>query len=284
MAKRSRVVTQERVDWRIKEGRGQGSGVDYQPWIKVQDFYSSGQSNRDLGWKTGRQHDLLSQGEFNYFLILEWSDVVTDIQEQFPLLPLEKTLSIARHCGIPHPVNRETKEPEVMTTDFLVTLARPVGSFKVARTIKPAYRLRAKSVIEKFEIERRYWKEQDEVVKDWGIVTEKEVDMVIVENVNWVHKFRYVSALQPLNEKLIQLVAPTLTEMVSRSDDPLSEIALECDDRLGLELGSSLILARHLIASKQWLVDITKPIHPCRKLNLLGVALAGAGLRKAGAK
>ncbi len=278
---RGKTTTQRSHDNRIKEGRGQNSGVDYQPWSRVQDFLSRGQSNRDLGWTTGRQHDFHSQGERNYFLILDWSQVTADIQEQFPLLPLEKTIAIAKHCGIPHPANRETKEPEVMTTDFLITIARPIGGFKVARTVKPSDELSNGRVIEKFEIERRYWKEQG---VDWGIVTEKEIDIVVAMNVDWVHKFRHASALQPMCERLIGQVALTLTRMVSHDTRPLSEIALECDDRLGLEFGSSLSVARHLIASRQWLVDMSKPIHPCRRLELTGSALAGFGWQEAVAK
>jgi TnsA endonuclease N terminal/TnsA endonuclease C terminal len=281
MVKRNIAATYKTIEKRIKAGRGQGSGATYKPWITVQDFSSCGQSNRDLGWKTNRQHDLHSKGERNYFLILEWSPIVTDIQEHFPLLPVEKTLSIAKHCGIRHPVDRQTKEPRVLTTDFLITLARPIGATKVARTFKPADKLIDKRVIELFEIERRFWRDEN---KDWGIVTDKEINLVVAGNVDWVHKFRTPSSLQPLSEKLIQLISLTLSEMVSRSDQPLNEVALECDDRLGLELGTSLSVARHLIASKQWLVDITHPIHPCMKLNLLGVSLATTELRKVGAR
>lgn len=281
MTKQNIAITYKTIEKRIKEGRGQGSGANYKPWITVQDFSSRGQSNRDLGWKTGRQHDLHSQGERNYFLTLEWSPIVTDIQEHFPLLPVEKTLAIAKHCGIQHPVDRETKEPIVRTTDFLITLARPIGTIKVARTFKPADELADKRVIELFEIERRFWKDEN---RDWGIVTDKEIDLIVAGNVDWVHKFRSTSSLQPLSERLIQLIALTLTEMVSRSDQPLNEIALECDDRLGLELGTSLSVARHLIASKQWLVDITQPIHPCMKLGLLGASLATVELRKVGTR
>ena len=88
MARRSGAMTPEKIKRRIKEGRGQNSGGDYRPWITVQDFSSRGQANRELGWKTGRQHDLHSKEEREYFLILEWSPIVIDIQEQFPLPPL----------------------------------------------------------------------------------------------------------------------------------------------------------------------------------------------------
>jgi hypothetical protein len=280
MAERNGKMTKT-DERRLKEGRGQKSGAEYQPWVKVQDFSSNGQSNRDLGWKTGRQHDLHSQGERNYFLNLEWSQGVTDIQEQFPLLPLEKTIAIAKHCGISHPMDSKTKEPTIMTTDFLITLARPVGGVKVARTVKPAENLLDGRVIQKFEIERRYWKEQN---KDWGIVTEKEINTVVALNVDWVHKFRNTSSLRPMSDRLIRQVALTLSEAVSRDDRPLSEIALDCDDLLGLELGKSLSVARHMIASRQWLIDISKPIHPSRRLDLTGTALVESLLSEVIAK
>jgi len=56
--------------------------------------------------------------ERNYFYLTEYSDVVVDIREQFPLLPLEETIVIAEELGLKHPTNPKTQEPIVMTTDF----------------------------------------------------------------------------------------------------------------------------------------------------------------------
>lgn len=38
--------------------------------------------------------------ERNYFYILEYSDIVEDIREQYPLMPIEDTLLIADELGI----------------------------------------------------------------------------------------------------------------------------------------------------------------------------------------
>ena len=40
MAKRKNNLTEKKIAKKIKEGRGQGIGKDYIPWIKVQDFSS----------------------------------------------------------------------------------------------------------------------------------------------------------------------------------------------------------------------------------------------------
>ena len=95
MAKRKRETTRTVIERRIEEGRGQGTGVDYKPWLVVQDVSSRGLVHRIKGWKAERVHHLLSNLERDYFYLLEWSLSVTDIREQFPLLPLAETLEIA---------------------------------------------------------------------------------------------------------------------------------------------------------------------------------------------
>ena len=42
----------------LKEGRGQGTGADYKPWIYIHDFPSRGISARIPGRTTGRIHHL----------------------------------------------------------------------------------------------------------------------------------------------------------------------------------------------------------------------------------
>ena len=55
IAKRKRLVDTEKL---IKEGRGQGLGKEYKPWIRIQDFPSLGRVTRIKGIKTERQHEL----------------------------------------------------------------------------------------------------------------------------------------------------------------------------------------------------------------------------------
>ncbi|KGA96363.1 transposase [Alkalihalobacillus alcalophilus ATCC 27647 = CGMCC 1.3604] len=133
MSKRKRT---SKIDKWIKEGRGTGSGADYQPSLKIQDVSSLGRSTRLKGIKTGRQHGFLSDLERNYFYLTEFSDVIVDIREQFPLLPQEETIVIAEELGIKHPADPKTGVQIVMTTDFLLTVDKGQCVFEVARTIK----------------------------------------------------------------------------------------------------------------------------------------------------
>lgn len=61
---------------------------------------------------------------------------VTDIREQYLLLPMEVTISIADELGIEHPKNPETGEDIRITTNFLVTVSTSNGVKEVARTVK----------------------------------------------------------------------------------------------------------------------------------------------------
>ncbi|OBZ16340.1 transposase [Bacillus sp. FJAT-27264] len=126
MAKRKREITEAKIDRYIKEGRGQGTGKDYIPWLRVQDVPSEGRAIRGGGWTTGRRHELLSDIERDYCYLLDYSDDVSDIREQFPLLPLEETKLIAERIGVKHPADPTTGVAIVMMTDFLVTCQKKI--------------------------------------------------------------------------------------------------------------------------------------------------------------
>ena len=94
------------IQRKIKEGRGQGHFSEYKPWLTVHDVPSIGIVTRILGWKSGRLHHYLSEHfELAHHYQMEWSEQVIDIREQFPLLPLDKTLYIAQKLGIKHPTD-----------------------------------------------------------------------------------------------------------------------------------------------------------------------------------
>ncbi|XWK89104.1 MAG: TnsA endonuclease C-terminal domain-containing protein [Phormidium sp.] len=223
---------------------------------------------RIKGIKTKRVHHFLSQLELNYFYLLEWSNSVVDIREQYPLLPIEETVAIAQHCQIRHPRDPKTQNPIVMTTDFLISHTHSTGTKEQARTVKTAADLQSERTIEKLEIERQYWLAKD---IDWGIVTEHEIPMILAKNIGWLHPYFSTEDLS-LSDQQIRRIATALTLRVATTNNqPLAEIAADCDDALGLPPGIGLSVARHLIANRQWLVDMNQPIQPSQPLILLAI-------------
>ena len=271
MAKRKRNTNQADIDKRIKAGRGQGRGAEYTPWLHIQDVPSSGLVHRIKGWKTHREHHFLSTLECEYFYALEWSRSVSDIREQYPLLPQAETLDIAQACGFRHPTDPKTKEPIVMTTDFVITVVQShLQSVECARTVKPATQLQSKRTLEKLEIERRYWQARN---IDWAIVTEHEIPRVLAKNVELLHGYLQLAGRLDLPASKLRRIAATLTTHVQQGHTSLRAAASACDRQFGLERGMGLTLAYHLLATRQWQIDMSVRINPGKPLPLVDVAL-----------
>jgi len=164
---------------KLREGQGTGHGIHYKPWIKVHEFGTCGRSHRHCGWMHGRIYQFLSDLEFYYFLLMQWEDSVIDIREQYPLLPLDQTILIAKDLGILHQP-KNSKEKIVLTTDFMLTVKAGTETKSVARTIKPDAHLDKSRTIEKFMIEQAYWKLKG---VDWGIVTEAQISRTMARNI-----------------------------------------------------------------------------------------------------
>lgn len=264
MAKRKRENNEKQNDKRRKEGRGQGRFENYKPYLKIQDVASVGLATRIRGTKTGRCHQLLSTLELDYFYLLNWSEDVIDIREQYPL-DLDETTALAKEVNLIHPPRSNPTKPIVVTTDFLVTIHQPIGTKEIARTVKYSVDLADPRVLEKFEIERLYWQERN---IDWGIVSELDIDKTVVENLKWLYKYHDTTSLprtiQPsIIPKLIAYMLPLLKKNIL----PLRNITKVCDEKFTLPLGNSLSLVRHLLASRQWKVNLLKPIQPGKPLD-----------------
>ena len=228
----------------LKENRGQGSGASYKPWINVQDIPSIGRSTRVHSVKTGRTHHFLSDLETNYFYLFDWQENVIDIREQYPL-QRQITIDIAQKNGIKHQQDNFTKEYIDLTTDFLLTVLDSNGNHVLlAITVKYCKDLDNNRVLEKFEIERRYWELKN---VEWRIVTELDLPKVIVENIKWCRSFMNTDSV-----RIDQAHVTSLFKSFSSDESiNLATISKQQDSLLNLESGSTLKLIKYLLATKQ---------------------------------
>lgn len=144
--------SEDKIKRLMKEGRGRGLKDEYKPWIYVTSFSSRGNSRRVRSEKTGRVHHLLSEVEYELFLLLEWSQEFTDIREQYPL-DRDVTQSVAQSLGLRHPSYPGTTVPTVMTVDFLCTRAGSGDEF-VAFDAKRTEEAEDMNSLMKLEIQR----------------------------------------------------------------------------------------------------------------------------------
>lgn len=265
MAKRNRTTTTQKIVQRLDQGRGRGEGVNYVPWLKIQDVPSDGRVSREKGWKTGRLHHFMSTLELMYFYLAEWSPIVLDIREQYPLLPLERTMEIAQELGLNHSKDPLSKEPIVMTTDFLLTVKVGTDRQLWARTIKPVDRL-GKTEIDKFRIEHQFYQEQG---IDWGVVTDEDIPMVLARNIEFIYDFYHLSDIPNLDAQLVSFIAPKLLQAIQNSSSSLSKECLHQDQLLGFYPGTCLSIVKHMLATRKWTTDMkTEDLQFSRQLRL----------------
>lgn len=274
MAKRKREITEAKIERFIKEGRGQGTGKDYLPWLRIQDVPSEGRATRGVGWTTGRRHELLSDIERDYCYLLDYSDEVSDIREQYPLLPIEETMMIAKKIGVEHPTDPKTGVSIVMTTDFLITYKDK----DYARTVKPASQVEDERTIEKFEIERLYWESRH---IDWGMITDQDLPEALIRNIEWVHKEYHNDDISELGVFVVQNMQRMLASSL-QNGETIAKACLACDEKLGLEIGTSLAMFRHLIARKIWSVNMNERIQPTLAAKNFMVKIQDERLAKGG--
>ena len=248
----------------IKDGYGQGEGSSYKPWLRVQDVSSRGRSRKTPGFKTGRTHHTLSDLEFFYLLLLEFSDEVVDIREQYPLFAESRARDIAAEMGIGYPKYPGTQLPLVITSDFALTLQVPGEKPRLAiRTCKyeselsdPRERPR---VIEKLELEKTIWAEHG--VTDWKVVTDRLINPTLMYNLDWLHGSAWADkAIATEEEKLRFIKAAVHTADGTRK---LSSVIRSVSTMAGLPYSTGASLFKYLVWNKLILTDLS-----ATKLNL----------------
>lgn len=243
----SSTLDSRSLKW-IKQGRGAGSGKDYQPWLTVRDLPSSGRSHRIWGFQTQRTHHLLSDLELAAFFLFDWNPFATDIREQYPLR-LEDTLELAAQAGIRHPAFKG--QVQIMSSDFLIDTNMPHQP-RVAIQVKTSADLCNPRTIEKLELERRYWAKKN---IPWYLLTEKQIPKIVIQNIAWLYPAQV--ALDEL-ESALSMAAFYLNFFLQNPTLQISQAAMTLDQAYSLAPGESLQKIRSLLALRVFLFDITK--------------------------
>jgi hypothetical protein len=249
----------------LKNNYGLGAADAYMPWLRVQDVNSAGNSGKIDGIKSNRVHHTLSEQESCFFYLAEFCDPVIDIREQFPLLPLDLSVRLAKTLDVDHPINPMTKEKcfNVMTTDFLLTLTDGTKTWYEAVSVKPADDLKDKRTAEKLDIERVWWQLQGIAFHIFSMTEQTQIQS---RNIQWfTSPYRQGSNFQnDTIEKAKSIVKLGTNLIEDLCNDFIRELNVEHDD--------ALVLLKVLLATKQVCVDLNKPIAESGILQVVKVA------------
>jgi len=252
------------------EKRGQGDGKHYKPFLTVRDVPSKGRVHRRPALTHGRIVHLLSDLELSTFLLFDWDLSVTDIKEQFPLDP-EKTAKISERLGISHPA--VSGVTQVMTTDFLLDTLENNKIVQVAISVKYSDELEDVRVIEKQELERRYW---ESLGIQWYLFTENEVPFILIQNIKWLlphmhsydlNKARQIEVFNTVNEAIL-----------THPSDKIAVVMKYLDDQYKVDGGTYLSYLRHLLAQNAFTWDLMNIDH--KSLNSLDLKASDFWIKK----
>jgi len=267
---RRKLETFDDFNRALKNKYGIGEGSSYKPWLRVQDVKSKGVRSQILGLKTGRVHDTLSSIETGFFYLAEYSDSVTDIREQFPLLPINLSIKIAEALGIEHPTHPKTNKPIIITTDFLLT--RLIGEQVIyeAISVKPEDESDEQRVLEKLEIERVWW---ELLGVKFSYYVGNELTQTQSRNINWAtHPLR--SETEVFTEHEMDFAASFLTS----GNHFIRDICDQFVNEMGMQHEMALTMLRSLIGSKRVTVDFSSSLENADFINVFNIRNVGKDL------
>lgn len=279
------------VNW-LKDGRGQGFGKDYRPFLQVtrQDHASLGHSHIIPNQFIGRQHHLLSTLERKVCVLNLAQPAVKDLREQYPQWPhrhesplaalhgdlglhwpglhptdSEGTLAIAKSLRVRHANFVGLKVPYVYTTDQLVTLqVKNQPPVLAAICVKYRSDLRPKKVrrkmFRKLRLEREYWRR---LGIPWLLVTDRSINERVYRNLEWAFS-GVVQRIQPGDNALLNrfVLAFGAAEWGGRCIDQMDVVS----SALGINISTTIRLLKLAIWRALIPVDLTELVDLQRPL------------------
>lgn len=221
--------------------------------LKVTTFSSKGRATRIFGYKTKRIHHLQSDNQLRVFLLLEWNDIVKNIEENVELKDLEIIIDNVEDLRLDKFSDKETGQLYQLHTNFLVTTKRNNVEEQVAISVKALSEIERRTVIEKMEIERRFWKNKS---IPFYVVTEKEINKQLVDNIKLVRETLIDKSIESKRE----LAEHLYYFLQENKQKKLNDVLAEFDDNVGTKKGTALFIFRYLIGIKEIAVDMEKSI------------------------
>jgi hypothetical protein len=256
MGRRRLPWTEAYIASLVREGRGQGEGYEYLPWITTQSFASRGTQSRIPIPGIGSAVHVMSNIERHMFLLHRHRGGLVAYLSQFPL-PREVTLAVAEHLGIRHPRYPSTTVPVVMTIDALVTTRTPDNlDITCAWDAKPHSELNNKRTLEKLSIVRGAC---DLLGYPHHLFTDKTVPRTTIRSIEWLSVARNRANECPVESEMLRAHKLTLVADLynKRPRKTIDQYCTRSDKVNNLPLGLSLRALKQLILEDVLNVDIS---------------------------
>ena len=248
MSGRIKKWTEEKITEMYAEGRGQGKGPHYKPWLDVKSISSRGNSRRVYSSKIGRTIQLLSDVEYDLFLLLEWDENIIDIREQYPI-DREFSQEVARTLGIRHPFYPGTDVATVMTADFLCTRQEKGKLSQLAFNSKTTEEVEDENSLLKLEIQRACF---ESIETPHHLILNTDIPTKKVKNIEWIREGLIKTGEAEPRPNYWASLGQRMPHLFENSDQTTSLFAFcsTFDESFGLPGGTGLRVARMLMQQR----------------------------------
>ena len=249
--------TETIIQRRLSEGRGQGEGDDFTPWVSVQEFSSKGVQTRIKPLEGGPMVHTFSYIERGLFLFIEFWYRPALYRAQFAM-DRALTLGIAATLGIKHPRFPVTRAAVVMTLDAVVTSRDAEGRTKVtAYDCKPASELQKPRVMEKLSIHKAYC-----AVRGWShhIFTNETLPRQVVRNLDWLRSGpRMVEEIETV-QGMFDVLPDLMMRDLRRGDVPIRvcDFCKAFDREYDYPLGTGLRVFKTLVWQRRLTPNLSR--------------------------
>ncbi len=272
--------TEEIVQRRWIEGRGQGDEDAYTPWQYVQEFSSRGTQTRVPMLTQARTVHTFSYGERGIALFIEFYQRPHCYREQFAM-NREITMGAAKALGIRYPRYPHTKVAVVMTLDAVVQRRRnDRATGIVVYDFKRTAELSNRRSMEKLSLHKMYcaW-------RGWPhhIVTEQTLPKILVRNLDWLRsgprRQLELDDVEGLFTTFPQLMQQELFQR--RPKQPVNVYCAAFDKSHQLPPGTGLRLYKILVWDRNISPDLTKGALELQPLTFPHQLASDARMREA---
>jgi hypothetical protein len=257
MAAGPKIWTEERIAERFAQGRGQGSGDNYIPWVWVQEFPSKANQTRVPSCRLKRTIHTFSYLERAMHLWHEYAGY-SDYREQLPM-DRRITLGAAAQLGVRHPIYPKSHRPAVMMLDALVTKTSPSGKRTVeAWDAKPHKKLDNRRIRDKLKLHKAFCAY---IGIEHSTFTESTLPHDMVDTLEWARGGLPIEDELLPYPNFLQVEGKRLLHWLRSVNHERSVQALcACWDQVNhFESGTSLRLFKLLLWTKKVYVRLDQP-------------------------
>jgi hypothetical protein len=261
--KRKNITAADRDRWIARWYKNMADGF-YEPYIRTHDLSSLGNKYRMCGPKSeGQSHHFLSYNEALAYSVYAFSTKVDRIYDQYPLLPVTKTIAIANLLGIRHPRYPVTNVYAVMSSDLIVRYK--TGEI-IAIAVKPENQLYEKRVEEKLAIEKAFWAVND---TEWSVLTDTKLRIQPLKTLHKLHSFwQLEEALIPIADIWTRSFCALLIE---NPQVRASSLIREASIMTGIEENQGDRVFRYSLWNKHLAMDWNQPLLLNKSAATLGL-------------